>query len=125
MQRIIKETEFHKIHKGAPPRRFIMFLKNGGDDVCARVGGANTYRFCASPFLKEFCMARLHFVLHLNPATSFFLKGSPPPPLCPLIFFLKPPPQKKRERGGGGEGGGGGRAVPRAWRGSALALNRG
>jgi hypothetical protein len=39
-----------------------MFLQNGGDDVCAREGGANTYRICASPFLKEFCMAKPHFV---------------------------------------------------------------
>ena len=38
-----------------------MFPKNGGDDVCAREGGANTYRICTSPFLKEFCMARFHF----------------------------------------------------------------
>ena len=29
--------------------------------MCAREGGANTHRICASPFLKEFCMARLHF----------------------------------------------------------------
>ena len=29
--------------------------------MCAREGGANTYRICALPFLKEFCMARLHF----------------------------------------------------------------
>ena len=29
--------------------------------MCTREGGANTCRFCASPFIKEFCMARLHF----------------------------------------------------------------
>ena len=29
--------------------------------MCAREGGVNTYKICASPFLKEFCMARLHF----------------------------------------------------------------
>ena len=39
--------------------------------MCARAGGANTYRLCASPFLKEFCMVRLH--LYLNPAT----RGAP------------------------------------------------
>ena len=43
----------------SPP--FYTVPQNGGDDVCAREGGANTYRFCASPFLKEFYMARLHF----------------------------------------------------------------
>ena len=56
---------------GSNPRRFIIFPKNGGDDVCAREGGANTYMICASPFLKEFCMARLHFAeLALPPSKA-------------------------------------------------------
>ena len=29
-----------------------MFLKNGGDDVCAREGGANTYASAAHSFLE-------------------------------------------------------------------------
>ena len=41
-----------------------------------REGGANTYKICASPFLKEFCMARLHFdelILPLSEAQSLEL----------------------------------------------------
>ena len=36
--------------------------------------GASTYRFCASPFPKEFCMARLRFLdvpPQVNEATEF------------------------------------------------------
>ncbi len=64
--------------KGGDLRRFIIFPQNGRDDVCAREGGANTYIFCASPFLKEFCMARLHFdELVLPPSKSQSLESPP------------------------------------------------
>ena len=63
-----------KTAKGSNPRRFIIFPKNG-EDLCAhRAGGASTYKFCASPFLKEFCMARLRFLdlpPLVNEATEF------------------------------------------------------
>jgi len=52
----------------SPP--FYNVPQNGGDDVCAREGGANTYRICASPFLKEFCMARLHFDESVHPPSK-------------------------------------------------------
>src|SRR3989344_5087011 len=78
---------------GTHPRRFIMFSQNGGDDVCAREGGKHI-QICASPFIKEFCMARHRFVFESRP--SFFLKGSRPSPLPPIPFF-KPPPRKKSE----------------------------
>ena len=49
-----------------------------GDDVCAREEGANTYRIRASPFLKEFCMARLDFdKLALSPSKSRSLELPP------------------------------------------------
>ena len=68
------------------------------------VGGANTYRFCASPFLKEFCMARLH--LYLNPARFLFSKKEAPPlAFAAHSFFQIPPPQKIRmERSGKARG---------------------
>jgi hypothetical protein len=50
--------------QGSNPRRFMIFPKNGGD-LCAHwVGGASTYRFCISPFLKKFCMARFDFFIY-------------------------------------------------------------
>ena len=88
--------------------------------VCARVGGANTYRFCASPFLREFCMARLRFVFESRP--SFFLKGSRPSPLPPIPFFKSPP--AKNQNGEERQGERAGRAVLRAWRDSASPRNR-
>ena len=46
--------------------------------MCAREGGANTYRICVSPFLKEFCMARLHFdELALSPSKVQSLESPP------------------------------------------------
>src|SRR3989344_8163432 len=49
------DTKYLQIRSlGSHPRRFIMFLKNGGDDVCAREGGANTYDFAPCHSLKNF-----------------------------------------------------------------------
>src|SRR3989344_7227198 len=91
---------------GTHPRRFIMFSQNGGDDVCAREGGKHI-QICASPFIKEFCMARHRFVFESRP--SFFLKGSRPSPLPPIPFFKSPPPppntpvDRNAQAGGGPE----------------------
>ena len=76
-----------------------MFLKNGRD-VCARMGGfgASTYRFCASPFLKEFCVARLRCVLHLNPA-RFLCSKKEAPPLPPAAHSFSEFPPPKNQNG--------------------------
>ena len=85
---------------GSHPRRFIIFFQNGGNDVCAREGGANTYRFCASPFLKEFCMARLHLYLHLNPANFLFQKEARPLVSAVHSKFNSPPAKKSEWENG-------------------------
>ena len=68
--------------------------------MCAhgRVGQTHI-DFESSPFLKEFCMARHHFVFESR--LFLFLKGSRPSPLPPIPFFKSPPPQKIRMGRGG------------------------
>ena len=83
--------------------------------MCAhgRVGQTHI-NLCASPFLKEFCMARLH--LYLNHALPFSQKEAAPRLCRPFLFSNPPPP--KNQNGEERQGERAGRAVLRAWRGS-------
>ena len=58
--------------------------------MCADwVGGPSTYRFCASPFLKEFCMARLRIVLRLGSLFDYGARGLNVITLLSLVEFSK------------------------------------
>ena len=62
-------------------------------------GGPRAYRFCASPFLKEFCMARLR--LYWNPARffSWYLEKEAPP-LPPAAHSFSHSPRQKNNQNG-------------------------